>query len=152
MTSAGGLFLHDFSYAGYHRSEVPLPSSFPGTQISAMTSASAHPNTALTAARPSVRTIAAVVAAGGGVVYVPDGEYIISAPITIQNSNVLIRGQSRANTKLFFEDPQQPGGLHLQGRRSFGGRGLPSWPTASRSKDGVANAELRRATTCSSTR
>ncbi|MFO0755179.1 MAG: DNRLRE domain-containing protein [Byssovorax sp.] len=101
FTTADGLFLHDFSYAGYHRSEAALPSSWPGIVVDVNTKG-AHPNTAQDSRAAFVSAITAVKNAGGGVVYVPDGEYIISSPITINASNLLIRGQSRANTKLFF--------------------------------------------------
>ncbi len=115
FTTANGLFLHDFSYAGYHRSEVPLPSSFPGVVVDVMTK-NAQPNSAADSRKAFVDAITAVIAAGGGVVYVPDGEYVISSPITIQSSNVLIRGQSRANTKLFFSKiPNSQAGFIFKG-------------------------------------
>ena len=46
--------------------------------------------------------IAAVSNAGGGVVYIPDGEYVLASNLVITASNVLVRGQSRDGTKLYF--------------------------------------------------
>jgi hypothetical protein len=117
-TTAEGYFLHDFSYAGYHRSEIPLPASWPGTIVD-VTSKGAHPNTMEDSRAAFVAAIKAVGDAGGGVVYVPDGEYLISSPITITASQVVIQGQSRQNTRIFFAKiPNSQAGFIFRGGAS----------------------------------
>jgi hypothetical protein len=70
--------------------------------------------------RPAfVAAIAAVQSAGGGVVYVPDGEYLLSSPVTITASGVVIQGQSRAKTRLYFATiPNSQAGFLFKGKAS----------------------------------
>jgi len=100
MRAADGGFLHDFSYAGYRRSETALPTTWPGIVVDVTTYGAAPGATDNTAA--FVAAFAAVAAAGGGVVFVPDGEYLFASNLVLDASNILLRGASRAGTKLRF--------------------------------------------------
>jgi hypothetical protein len=94
-------FLHDFSYAGYRRSEVALPSTWPGVVVD-VTAHGASPDGTTDSAPAFAAAIAAARTAGGGVVLVPDGEYLLASNLTIDGSGILLRGASRAGTQLRF--------------------------------------------------
>ena len=100
-TDGDGNFLHDFSYAGYHRSEVALPTAWPGAVVD-VTSHGAVPDSGLDSTGAFTAALAALDAAGGGVLFVPDGEYLLASRLRITRSGILIRGGSRAGTKLRF--------------------------------------------------
>ncbi len=101
MTAADGGFVHDFSYAGYRRSEVALPAAWPGTVVDVMDHG-ARPGTGDDSAPAFAAAVAAVAAAGGGVVYVPDGEYVLASRLRIDRGGILLRGASRTGTRLRF--------------------------------------------------
>jgi hypothetical protein len=42
---------------------------------------------------------------GGGVVYLPDGDYLVSKILFVASSNTVLRGQSRDGTRLLFTRP-----------------------------------------------
>ncbi len=101
FTDSDGNFLHDFSYAGYRRSEVALPDTWPGatfdvTAYGAVADATTDSSPAFAAA------IADATAAGGGIVLVPDGDYLLASNLRIASSRILVRGQSRDGTRLRF--------------------------------------------------
>ena len=100
FSGPGGEFLHDVSYAGYRRSEVALPAAWPGpvvdvTEHGAMAGADQDSTPAFVAAL-------AALPPGGGVIFVPDGEYTLASRLRIDRSGVLIRGASRAGARLRF--------------------------------------------------
>ncbi|MBT3380902.1 MAG: hypothetical protein HN742_12630 [Lentisphaerae bacterium] len=78
---AQGRFLHDFSYAGYHRGEVPLPDPAPGKRVDV----TAPPyNADATGKRDATTAIQRALddlgERGGGVVHLPKGTYRLSLP------------------------------------------------------------------------
>jgi hypothetical protein len=98
--SVDGAFLHDFSYAGYHNGEDPLPS--PSGPIFSAIDYGAD-NTGATDACPQIQAaIDAAEAAGGGVVYLPAGEYRCEDRLIVAASNVIVRGDGSGATKLYF--------------------------------------------------
>lgn len=100
FTGPDGEFLHDVSYAGYHRSEVPLPDAWPGPVVD-VTAHGAMPGADADSA-PAFAAALAALPAGGGTIFVPDGEYTLASPLRITRSGVLIRGASRDGARLRF--------------------------------------------------
>lgn len=134
FTAPDGGFLHDFSYAGYHRSEVALPAAWPGDSFDVTTYGAVAAPADSTAA--FVAAIAAAQAAGGGVVYVPDGEYRLFGNLVVTASNVVIAGQSRDGTKLTFTDSNLNGNANI----TFAGGTPGNAPAAPLTIDGVARS------------
>lgn len=123
FTGPDGNFLHDFSYAGYHRSEVALPTAWPGDTFNVVDYG------AVPAPADSRAAFVAAIAAAsvaGGIVYVPDGEYRIVGRLQISASGVVLQGQSRAGTKLVFADDALSGSQSLAfvGAAQNGGGGV----------------------------
>jgi hypothetical protein len=93
------LFLQDYSYAGYHNGEKPLPRSTAGmTSVQASTDGSRDASAAIQSALDSVA------AQGGGVVYLPEGLYRVDKPLRVVGSNIVLRGAGPEATKLWFRD------------------------------------------------
>ena len=122
-----GRFLHDFSYAGYHRGERPIPSNPPGDVLDVTEPPySADP----TGEENSTAAIQAAIdtagARGGGVVYLPAGEYRI-APVRgrqealrIENSGVVLRGDGPEATFLFNDSTQMRRKAIIRARPTHG--------------------------------
>lgn len=104
---AEGRFLHDFSYAGYHRGERPLPDvAGPVTDVTqAPWLADATGAADATAAIQGA--LDAVAQAGGGVVFLPAGTYRVAPPegqraaLRIEADNVVLRGAGMGRTFVF---------------------------------------------------
>ncbi|MBN8710593.1 MAG: hypothetical protein J0I10_14505 [Verrucomicrobia bacterium] len=107
-----GGYLHDFSYAGYHRGEQPIP-----TRSENLIDATAAPYSAdktgqadATAAIQSALDAAAE--AGGGVVLLPAGTYKVApsaegkTALFISGDNVVLRGEGRDKTFLYNDSVQ----------------------------------------------
>ena len=96
--------LQDFSYAGYRAGEVPLP-SIEGMLESGTTSIvdyGADP-TGLTDSTTAIQSaIDAVADIGGGVVFVPSGDYRIDGLIHIRTSGTVLVGESKETARLSF--------------------------------------------------
>jgi len=102
-----GRFLHDFSYAGYHRGEKPLPKiEGPVTDVT-KAPFSADPSGEQDSTASLQAALDAAVAAGGGVVYLPAGTYRIhpqgesKVALRIKGSGVVLRGAGADKTFLF---------------------------------------------------
>ncbi|HET6558917.1 MAG TPA: glycosyl hydrolase family 28-related protein [Prolixibacteraceae bacterium] len=110
MKDAQGRFLHDFSYAGYHSGDVPLPVIT--ANVIDVTQPPYHADpTGATDARAALQlALNDVGKAGGGVVYLPEGTYRINVSSTGNNSlrmnysNVVLRGAGVDKTFLFNEN------------------------------------------------
>lgn len=107
---ADGHFLHDFSYAGYHRGEVAVP-TITGPVYNVVTGYAADPTGATDSTVAIQNAINAAGLAGGGVVYLPAGTYKV-APIgtntyalTLNKNNVVLRGAGATQTFLFNSNP-----------------------------------------------
>jgi hypothetical protein len=97
-------FIQDFSYAGYHRGERRIPDVagpvYDVTEYGADPQGGADSTDAIQAA------ILAAERAGGGVVYLPAGSYLVSKPanrnyaIRIVGSNMVLRGAGADKTFL----------------------------------------------------
>lgn len=94
--------IQDFSYAGYRRGEESIPSVtgpvFDVTSYGADSSGSTDSTTAIQSA------INAAAATGGGVVFLPAGEFRVSPQgaqcLTISSSNIVLRGAGTSQTFL----------------------------------------------------
>jgi hypothetical protein len=107
--------LPDFSYAGYKRSDVPIP-NITGP-IFNVTSYGATPNNSGFDDAGIQAAIDAAEAAGGGVVLFPAGQYRVSptedsnAWITVQGSNIVLRGAGSGSggTEIIMVNKKQGG-------------------------------------------
>lgn len=91
--------LPDFSFAGYRRGEVTLPSE-PVTHT--VLDFGAIPNDDLDDSDAFLKAIEAV---NHGVLLVPEGRYIISKMLVISKPGVVIRGEGPDKTTLYFPIP-----------------------------------------------
>jgi hypothetical protein len=92
------------SYAGYHRGEDRLPRPRVRAnvrQFGAIGDGVTDSTAAINAA------IDAVGRAGGGTVLVPAGRYFLSGVLWMHHSGVVLRGDGRDRTTLFFDQPLQ---------------------------------------------
>jgi uncharacterized repeat protein (TIGR02543 family) len=104
VSFASAKLIQDFSYAGYRRGEALLPTItgpiFDVTQYGADPSGAADSTTAIQSA------INAAAAAGGGVVFLPAGEFRVSPQgsssqcLRVSTSNIVIRGAGTTQTFL----------------------------------------------------
>lgn len=111
-------FLHDFSYAGYRRGEVLLPPEDPARRALPVFDVTRPPYSCVPDGASShdctpgiQKAIDDAGAAGGGIVYLPEGEYRIRSPnssyfLRIGRSNVAIRGDGPDRTRILV-DPYQ---------------------------------------------
>lgn len=108
FTDDKGRFLHDFSYAGYHRGEAGLPDIDPEDGIDVTAApyfADATGEEDSTAAIQNA--IDAAAAQGGGVVYLPAGTYQVNPPegkdqsLLISASHVVLKGAGAGETFIY---------------------------------------------------
>ena len=107
-TDEKGRFLHDFSYAGYHRGELSLPqvdmvNSIDVTQKPYLADPTGQTD-ATTAIQQAIDTAEE---AGGGVVYLPTGTYQVnpqmnkSYSLAITSSNIVLKGDGVDKTFIY---------------------------------------------------
>jgi hypothetical protein len=108
-----GLFLHDFSYAGYRNGEVSWPLDPPGPVLDAVTDFQADPTTSRDSTAAIQAALDAAGAAGGGVVFLPAGTYRVEGQLTVRSPGVVIRGAGGGWTRLGFSTPAANGQAHL---------------------------------------
>jgi hypothetical protein len=110
----GTPFLHDFSYAGYHRGEIPIPDNPPGLTYDVTLPPYNADNTGTTDATAAIQAaIDAAGAAGGGVVFLPAGTYLVApavvgqeeAALYVRHSGVAVRGAGAGKTVLHNTAP-----------------------------------------------
>ncbi|HHT27395.1 MAG TPA: hypothetical protein GXZ82_09140 [Firmicutes bacterium] len=112
FTDAEGRFLHDFSYAGYHAGEKPLPTEVPGMRADVTQPPYNADNTGkLSASKAIQQAINDVGLSGGGIVYLPEGTYRltfehygVNNAIFITYSNVVLQGAGVDKTFLFLDE------------------------------------------------
>lgn len=108
---AQGRFLHDFSYAGYHRGERPLP-KVSGPVFDVTKPPYGADASGVVDATPVIqKALDAAAAVGGGVVFLPSGTFRVlpqggaKAVLKISGDNVVLRGEGAGKTFLFNDDP-----------------------------------------------
>ncbi len=90
--------VQDFSFAGYHRGESPLPAQPPGATYNVVTGYGADPAGQVDSTLAIQNAIDAATAARGGVVWLPAGNYRLSPQgandfaLSISGSGVVLRG------------------------------------------------------------
>jgi len=98
--------IQDFSYAGYRRGELPLPSQPPGLTYDAVAGYGADPTGTTDSTAAIQNAINAASAAGGGIVYLPPGVFRISPQgantyaLQISAGGVVLRGAGAEQTFL----------------------------------------------------
>jgi hypothetical protein len=95
----GDTFLHDFSYAGYHNGEDPIPTPM-GTVFSVL--GYGADNTGASDSTAAIQGAIDAASVKGGVVYLPGGEYRVDGLLTVSASHVVVMGDGAKNTYLFF--------------------------------------------------
>ncbi len=123
-------FLHDFSYAGYHAGEKPIPPEDPNgwtktaKVYNVVTQYGCTPDGKIDC-RAAIQ--AAIDAAGktsaGGIIYLPAGEYRITAKdnnyfLKIRNNSIVIRGDGPDKTKIKV-DPYFNGVFDMASKHIF---------------------------------
>jgi hypothetical protein len=103
-----GRFLHDFSYAGYHRGEKPIPVVSLSQSIDVTQSPYLADSSGVADATEAIqRAIDDASARGGGVVYMPEGTYKVSVQpgkdysLTIPSGNIVLKGAGMNKTHLY---------------------------------------------------
>jgi hypothetical protein len=107
-----GEFLHDFSYAGYHRGEKSIPNNPPGVFLDVTASPyNADPSGSSDSTSAIQKALDDAGQAGGGVVYLPQGVYRVQKPsssseyvLSMRYSNVVLRGAGVSETFIFNDD------------------------------------------------
>ncbi|RZJ86917.1 MAG: hypothetical protein EOO20_17250 [Chryseobacterium sp.] len=130
MQDSAGRFLHDFSYAGYHRGERAIPVL--GKNIVDVTKAPyLVDNTGKIDVTVAIqKALDEVGRSGGGVVYLPAGKYKIDVsaekanPLKITYSNVVLRGAGIGKTFLFNDNANVRNVSIIQAKPLSGGNWL----------------------------
>ncbi len=111
-----GRQLHDFSFAGYQRSELSIPDKVPGVVVNVTGKGYDADNAGKNDATAAIqKAILDVGSKGGGVVWLPAGTYKVkppkgaSAALWIKDSKVVIRGAGRARTFIHNTDYKMRG-------------------------------------------
>jgi hypothetical protein len=138
--------LPDFSYAGYHYGDQPLPGSSSGKIIN-VTQHSIVPGTGMDVLPAVQRLLDSVGQAGGGVVFFPKGTYLFNMDslrpgfLQLNYSHVVIRGEGSDSSGTVFYDGSTlvqekispwlspfliQTGYHLQGTEGFWGLDYPA--------------------------
>ncbi|MCA9664210.1 MAG: hypothetical protein KC503_01445 [Myxococcales bacterium] len=113
-----GRFLHDFSYAGYHNGEDPMPSSPPGGHFDAVADFGADP-TGATDSTQAIQSAIDAASVAGGVVMLSAGSFRLDGELAIRASRVVLRGAGAGMTRLLFTSHAGRGGKsHLSIRGS----------------------------------
>ena len=88
--------LPDFSYAGYHQGEDPIP------DVPVAASVKDFGAVGDGETDDSQAFIDAIAAVERGAIFIPPGRYVINRPLHIRRSHLVLRGESRDSTVLYF--------------------------------------------------
>lgn len=104
---ADGRYLHDFSYAGYHRGELALP-EVKGPVIDVTQAPFLADASGVKDATAAIQAaLDAAMLAGGGVVYLPEGTYRVAPPagamaaLRVEGDHIVLRGAGTGRTFVF---------------------------------------------------
>jgi hypothetical protein len=100
-TDDEGRFLHDFSYAGYHNGETPIPENRPEPVIS-VTDHGADPTGQTDSTSAFQAALDRVRVNGSGTVHVPAGTYRVDGTLAVQASNVVLDGEGPDASRIVF--------------------------------------------------
>lgn len=113
-TESDGRFLHDFSYAGYHHGEVPLP-AWPTATVLDVLDFGADP-TGTTDSTLVFQKALETPTSGPLVVHVPAGQFRLDGVLKITRGQVVLRGEGPAKSRLWFTRTQ---GMDFQAHLTF---------------------------------
>lgn len=99
-TTPDGLFLHDFSYAGYRNGKAPFEVP-PALETFDVTTFGADPTGALDAT-DAIQAAIDAASVDGGVVWVPPGTYWCAGTLQVGASHVVIQGAGAEQSRLAF--------------------------------------------------
>lgn len=121
------LFVQDFSYAGYRNSEVPLPTGdfAPVFPVAADATGTSDATAAIQAAIDQAEA-----SSSGGIVLLPAGLFRLDGYLTVEGSNVVLRGAGSDQTRLWFVDGggvSQSIALLVTGSSWLAEQNNPSW-------------------------
>jgi len=116
-------FLHDFSYAGYHSSDIPVPVVSGPTVFDVVVGYGADPTGVADATAAIQAAIDAAEVAGAGIVYFPTGLYRCNGKLLVQGDNTVLRGDGPNLSRLYFT--QCDAGVSYDGHIKF--RGNVQW-------------------------
>ncbi len=132
------MYLHDFSYAGYRRGEKPIPSEDPkgwtqDVRVFNVKNYGCIPDGKMDCRAMIQGAIDDAGNAGGGIVYLPEGEYRITDAgayfLRIRKSNIVLRGDGVGKTKIKV-DPFANGKINLTYENIITIDGGKSWRDA----------------------
>ncbi len=115
-TTPDGLFLHDFSYAGYRAGEVDPPLVLPAPVVRVQADVTGQVDAA------DAIQLAIDGLADGGTVLLPAGDYTVSRRLEVVRSGVVIAGEGSTRTRVHFT--QSEGTTSGSGMR-FSGAAAP---------------------------
>lgn len=116
LTSPDGHFLHDFSYAGYHNGEEPLPEKTGRPAVSVI-DFGADPTGAADSTSAIQQAIDSL-SPGGGVVDVPAGVYRCDDVLAVTTPGTVLRGVGPTNSRIYFT---RSAGMTSKGHITFRG-------------------------------
>lgn len=141
-----GRFLHDVSYAGYKNGEADPPTAPPGRTYDVVAQYGADPTGAKDATAAIQSALDAAAAAGGGVVFVPQGLYRCDGMLDVSRSGVVLRGAGPEQSRIYFTRSQ---GMTDQSHLTFHGT-ITQGPALPLAAEGAAlSFEVRLADTSS---
>lgn len=107
--------IQDFSYAGYMKSERPLPALNNTFTYNVVLDFGADPTGQKDSTQAIQNAINKIATKGGGVVYLPEGTYLLSPPkdkseaLIIQGSNIVLKGDGPSKTRLLNTSTEMRG-------------------------------------------
>jgi hypothetical protein len=100
MVTPEGLSVQDFSHAGYHNSEVPLPET--ATDEAILVTDQGADNTGIEDSTAAIQAAIDQVSAAGGTVYFPPGLYRCDGLLEVKSSNVVLLGAGPEESRVYF--------------------------------------------------
>jgi hypothetical protein len=97
-----GRFLHDFSYAGYMNGAQAVGAPGDALIVDAVLAHGADPSGDSDSGVAIQGAIDEVSAAGGGVVWLPEGLYRVDGQLRVETSHVVLRGAGTNQTRIYF--------------------------------------------------
>jgi hypothetical protein len=120
-----GRFLQDYSYAGYHNGEKPLPTGNHSRILDVTAPPYRADKTGEADASAAIqKAIDDAEAAGAGIVYMPAGTYTLSDRLHVKRSRIVLRGAgshgARATRLLFVDGGRQKPNILFGTRMKYG--------------------------------